>query len=256
MQNYLTDVQPKNVKDLNPFTHGVLAFILITGALLFGVPFLFINLIVIFALAAATGNFSDFFSKWVKTALVLTLVVMLFQILLVPGDTVLYELWIFNITNTGVERAINLGSRLLGVFTPIIYFLEVVELDDFILMMEQRGVSPKVTYVISSTFNMIPEMKDRLERITDAQKSRGIETEGGLITRMKAFLPIIGPVILSSIVAVEEKTMTLEVRGFYTDGTKSRLNVVTDSTVDQKIRRVLWIIFWIIVMGRVVTWIL
>lgn len=256
MENYLTDVQPKSLKDLNPFTHGVLALVLITGALLFGLPFLFINLVVVFALAAATGIFDDFFKKWVRTALVLTLIVMLFQILLVPGDTVLYELWIFDITNTGVERAINLGSRILGVFTPIIYFLEVVSIDDFVLMMEQRGVSPKVTYVISSTFNMIPEMKDRLEQITAAQKSRGIETEGNLITRAKAFLPIIGPVILSSVVAVEEKTMTLEVRGFYTDGPKTRLNVVSDSTMDQKIRRVLWIFFWIIVIGRVLLWIL
>lgn len=256
MQNYLTDVQPKSLKDLNPFTHGVLALVLITGAFLFGLPFLFINLIVVFALAAATGIFDDFFKKWVKTAFVLTLIVMLFQILLVPGDTILYELWIFDITNTGVERAINLGSRILGVFTPIIYFLEVVSIDDFVLMMEQRGVSPKVTYVISSTFNMIPEMKDRLEQITSAQKSRGIETDGNLITRAKAFLPIIGPVILSSVVAVEEKTMTLEVRGFYTDGTKTRLDVVSDSTTDQKIRRVLWIIFWAIVIGRVLLWVL
>ncbi len=256
MQNYLTDVRPKSVEDLNPFTHGVLALVLITGALLFGLPFLFINLIVVFGLAAATGIFSEFFTKWVKTALVLTLVVMLFQILLVPGDTVLYEFFVFSITNTGVERAITLGSRLLGVFTPIIYFLEVVSIDDFVLMMEQRGVSPKVTYVISSTFNMIPEMKDRLERITSAQKSRGIETEGNLFTRMKAFLPIIGPVVLSSVVAVEEKTMTLEVRGFYTEGLKSRLDIVPDSSFDQTIRRVLWVVFWIIVIGRVLLWVL
>ncbi len=49
----------------------------------------------------------------------------------------------------------------------------------------------------------------------ESQSARGIETEGNVLVRSKAFLPVLGPVILSSIAATEERTITMETRAFY-----------------------------------------
>ena len=52
------------------------------------------------------------------------------------------------------------------------------------------------------------------DTITDAQRSRGMETESNLFVRMKAFLPLISPVVMSSLINIRERAIALDVRGF------------------------------------------
>lgn len=53
-----------------------------------------------------------------------------------------------------------------------------------------------------------------MNTIMDAQRSRGLETEGNLITRAKSFLPLISPVVMSSLINTRERAIALEIRGF------------------------------------------
>ena len=53
-----------------------------------------------------------------------------------------------------------------------------------------------------------------MSTITDAQRSRGMETEGNLLTRAKAFLPLISPVVMGALINTRERAVALEVRGF------------------------------------------
>lgn len=50
--------------------------------------------------------------------------------------------------------------------------------------------------------------------ISGAQRARGIETEGSVLVRMKAFIPMMGPLVLTSIQQTDERVLTLEARGF------------------------------------------
>ena len=54
--------------------------------------------------------------------------------------------------------------------------------------LEKSGFSPKLGYVINSVFQILPQMMAAKDTIADAQRSRGMETEGNLMVRMKAFL--------------------------------------------------------------------
>ena len=80
--------------------------------------------------------------------------------------------------------------------------------------LEQAGFSPKIGYVISSVFQIVPQMSGTMNTIMDAQRSRGLETEGNLITRAKSFLPLISPVVMSSLINTRERAIALEIRGF------------------------------------------
>lgn len=245
-----------NSKKLNPLTYGLFTIMLIIGSLLFGVEFLILELIMLFVVAGITGILKTYTKTWLLTAVVLTLVVSLLQILFLPGDDVIFRFLIFDITTNGLDRALVIGSRILGIFSPIVFFLAKVDIQDFIIALEQKGINPSVTYIVSSALNAVPQLRKKMNTITDAQKSRGIETEGNLITRMKAFIPIIGPVILSSIVGVEEQTITVEVRGFSYDVQKTRLRVVPDTKKDKNLRRIFSLFILVMVIGRVIMWLL
>jgi energy-coupling factor transport system permease protein len=78
----------------------------------------------------------------------------------------------------------------------------------------QRGLSPRMGYVLQSALQIIPQTLDTAGRIQDAQRARGLETEGSLPRRARAYLPLMLPLVLSSLVATQERAMALEVRGF------------------------------------------
>ncbi len=78
----------------------------------------------------------------------------------------------------------------------------------------QRGLSPAMGYVVQSALQIIPQTLDMAGRIQDAQRARGLETEGSLPKRARAYIPLMLPLVLSSLVATQERAMALEVRGF------------------------------------------
>ena len=71
-----------------------------------------------------------------------------------------------------------------------------------------------VFVLTTSVFQILPQMMATKDTITDAQRSRGMETEGNLLARMKAFLPLISPVVMSSLINTRERAIALDVRGF------------------------------------------
>ena len=58
-------------------------------------------------------------------------------------------------------------------------------------------------------------------KITDAQRARGMETEGKLWVRFKSFLPLLGPVVLNSLKETRERSIALEIRGFNAKGKRT-----------------------------------
>ena len=57
----------------------------------------------------------------------------------------------------------------------------------------------------------------------NAQQARGVETEGNLFVRAKAFFPSMVPLILGAVINADEKALTLEARGFNYQCNKTRL---------------------------------
>lgn len=86
--------------------------------------------------------------------------------------------------------------------------------------LQNAGLSPSAGYLVLASLNVVPQIQRRIAIIQEAQTARGVEVEGTALTRAKAFLPIIGPVVMSSLVDVQERGMTLETRGFRSKNSK------------------------------------
>ena len=102
--------------------------------------------------------------------------------------------------------------------------------------------------MINSVFQIVPQMMKTKDTIVDAQRSRGMETEGSLMTRIKAFLPLISPVVMSALINTRERAIALEVRGF---GRKNKKTFINDR---QKLKGdlVICIILVLLVAGVVI----
>ena len=100
----------------------------------------------------------------------------------------------------------------------------------------QRGLSPRMGYVLQSALQVIPQTLDIAVRIQDAQRARGLETEGSLPRRARAYLPLMLPLVLSSLVATQERAMALEVRGFGLPVKRQSRYEFADSTTQVTLR--------------------
>jgi energy-coupling factor transport system permease protein len=142
----------------------------------------------------------------------------------------------------GFEYSIGILLNVLNIILCFCVFVLSTKPSDMMQEMVKHGASPRLGYVFVSLFQVIPQMTERTSTIADAQRSRGMQTEGGLIARAKAFLPLLSPVIMSSFTDTKERAIALEVRGFSSKSKKTFLTEFIPSKADTPVRVMLIIV--------------
>jgi energy-coupling factor transport system permease protein len=105
--------------------------------------------------------------------------------------------------------------------------------------LEQRGLSPRIAYLMLSTLQTIGELQGRAHTIMEVQKCRGVEVEGGVVRRAQAFLPIIGPLVVGAVLNLESRALALELRGFSSRGSRTYLYEITETRWEVWLRTLL-----------------
>ena len=147
------------------------------------------------------------------------------------GTTVLFTIGPFDATLEGVDFAGQTLVRLFAISTSIGLFGLTTEPRSFVLDLERRGLSPRFAFVAAATLEAVPAMVERAGVIASAQRARGLDTEGSVRARLRGVLPLVGPVILSSLTEVEERSLALEVRAFGRPGKRQLLWRMPDTTL-------------------------
>lgn len=167
------------------------------------------------------------------------------------GETVLFTIGPFDATAEGVDFAGQTLVRLLAISTSIGLFGLTTHPAAFVLDLERRRLSPRLAFIALNTIEAVPAMVERAGVIQSAQRARGLDTEGSLRARIRGVLPLVGPVILSSLTEVEERSLALEVRAFGRPGRRRLLWRSPDDTVQLAIRAGLVALLVGLIVGRV-----
>lgn len=170
--------------------------------------------------------------------------------------TVLFTIGKLRFYREGLLYAARIGLNILNMLLSFAVFVLTVKPQVLVEELEKSGFSPKFGYVISSVFLIIPQMTGTMGTIMDAQRSRGMETEGKLLTRAKAFLPLISPVVMSSLINTRERAIALEVRGFAAKGKRTYLKDCEKRKSDRIVNIVFILLILLAVAWRGCTWLL
>lgn len=130
------------------------------------------------------------------------------------NEHILFSLGPVHFYREGLLYAARIGLNILNMLLSFAVLVLTTDPSELVEELEKKGFSPKFGYIINSVFQIIPQMIGTMNTISDAQRSRGMETEGNLRTRIKAFLPLISPVVMSALTSTRERAIALEVRGF------------------------------------------
>ena len=147
----------------------------------------------------------------------------------------------------GVLYALKIVSTLL-VFLGAFYIMnKTTYTGKLVAALTGTGMPPKAGYLVLASLNVVPQMQRRMSVIQEAQSARGVETGGGMIARLKAYIPLLGPVVMSSLTDAQERGMTLETRGFGVKGVKQTSYVEVANTKLDKILKTILILFFVVV---------
>lgn len=248
----------KNFIDkLYPTTKFIGAIALIVSAFIIpGYIYSYSILIICGVIAFLSGKLEEFLKITLKSLFVLVIIIFIMQSIFLPGGEVWFKLGFIPVYKDGVMQALKLTSKIVAFGSAFIMFFRITSVKDFVTSLEKLGMHPKAAYVVMSTLQIIPEMKKEAGVIMDAQKTRGVETEGNVLVRAKAFIPTFGPLILSSIAKTEERAITLESRAFSSGMKKTRLHDIEKTKYDTVVRLGIFVFLIVCIVWRVSAWLI
>lgn len=214
------------VKILSTIIYIVLIFFIQTY-----VSYIIATLFLLLAVAMSKIPFRKVL-KSIKPMLFLVIFIFLLNLFLTKDGKVLGEWWIFRITDRGIDFALKMAIRLvLVVMGASILTLATTptELTNAIesLLAPLKLIKIPVTdiaVIMSLAIRFIPTIVEETDKIMMAQKARGSGFDtGGFLTKIKAMLPILIPLFVSSFRRADELADALDARCYGVSKKRTKL---------------------------------
>ena len=178
-----------------------------------------------------------------KAILPIIIITALLNVFYTDGGKVLIDWWIFTVTTGGLYRAIFMAVRIIllilssavlsystsptsltGAIESLLKPLKLIGLENAVHTMA-------MTMTIALRF--IPTLIEETEKIMNAQKARGANLDSGnILKRVKALLPILIPLLISSVRRAYELAEAMECRCYNGGEGRTKYRLMKYSGVD------------------------
>lgn len=170
--------------------------------------------------------------KSVKPILILVVITALLNLFYNTGGTVLWKWWIFTVTDKGITTAAFIVIRIVCLIVGsslLTYTTSPTALTDAM----ERLLSPlkvlklnvhELAMMMTIALRFIPTLIEETDKIMAAQKARGADMEsGGLLKRIRALLPVLIPLFVSSFRRAYELALAMECRCYHGGEGRTRM---------------------------------
>ncbi len=183
------------------------------------------------------------YMKNIKAILPVIILTSLLNMFYTDGGKILLDWWIFTLTTAGIYRAVFMAVRIIllilssavlsystsptsltGAIESLLSPLKLIGLGNAVHTMA-------MTMTIALRF--IPTLIDETQKIMNAQKARGADLESGnLIKKIKALLPILIPLLISSVRRAYELAEAMECRCYNGGSGRTKYRIMKYSLCD------------------------
>lgn len=240
---------------LHPLTKGLLTLLLLVAGLT--LPGNWIGYLLVLFVVIPLVLWGKIFPNFIRAVWVVSLPfiisVVIIQSLFWGEGTPLFELWILSPKREGALFALISTGRIILVMAGFILFAMSTRPDMLMISLKQVGAPSSLAYIIVTTLQIIPSFQRKAFTILDAQRSRGLETEGNLVVRARAVVPIVLPLVLGSLVEVEERAIAIEARGFNSRKEETSVIEIPDTRMQIFLRRLFIFLMLVCIIARI-TW--
>lgn len=194
------------------------------------------------ALGLGAGLTAGLGRPFVRRALVGSLPVVV-PIVLVNGffypgaEDVIAALGPLRLTSEGLWFGLPIAARFVAAFIAVVAFATATRPDDLMVALVERGVDRGLAFVVLAALQAIPRLTARAHRIVEAQRARGLDTGGSIAGRAHGLLPLLGPLVVASLLDVRDRSLVLEARAFSAPGPRTSYRTLVARPVDALVGR-------------------
>ncbi|MBR5242088.1 MAG: energy-coupling factor transporter transmembrane protein EcfT [Clostridia bacterium] len=227
------------IHKLDPRTKIILATLFIVSVFLAANPAGFVLIsIVCFTIMLISRISFRVMLKSLKPIFIILIFTAIINIFMRTGEgEPLLDFWVIVIYKEGIIRAFLMAYRvvllILGTSVLLTYTTSPIALTDGLesLLSPLKLIKVPVhvfAMMMSIALRFIPTLIEETEKIMNAQKSRAADfSTGGLIKRIKALIPILIPLFVSSFKRAEELATAMECRCYRGDKHRTKLVKLT-----------------------------
>ncbi|MEP7158262.1 MAG: energy-coupling factor transporter transmembrane component T [Chloroflexota bacterium] len=221
---------------LNPTTKLVVALtmaLIALGVRGWSPPLLVLGVMLLLVIWAGVGRR---YLPYLLASTPLLISIVLINTFLYPARDVAFAVGPFVATGSGISAAGQAALRVLAFATSVALFALTTRTDELVDDLERRGLGRRGAFIVGTAIGTVPRMVERAREIVEAQRARGLDTQGGVLARVRGLLPLSGPLVLSALSEVEQRTMALEARAFSASGRRTVLRPYPDSGAQRALR--------------------
>lgn len=184
--------------------------------------YLFLAVFTLFAVFLSKISLS-FFLRGVRPLIWLIIFTVALQMLFTRGGTLYWSWGVFSLSSYGIQNGLFIFCRfvliifmstLLTLTTPPLSMSDAIE---SLLNPLKRFHLPvhEIALMLSIALRFVPTLMDETEKIMNAQRARGVDfNDGNLIQKVKAIVPLLIPLFVSSFNRAEDLATAMEARGY------------------------------------------
>ena len=122
----------------------------------------------------------------------------------------------FTLTKEQLFYEFNIFLKYITIIPPAILLVVTTHPSEFAASLNRIGVPYTAAYSVSLTLRYIPDIQRDFEAISQAQQARGLELsqKASFIKRLKRTVPLLLPLVFSSLDRIEVISRAMELRGF------------------------------------------
>lgn len=180
------------------------------------------------------------FLKSLKTIIIIVLITSILNLFYGTGEPI-FQWWIFSVTWDGIFNAIFVTVRIIClviVSSALTFTTSPTDMTDGL----ERLMKPLTVFHISVheiammmtiALRFVPTLLEETDKIMSAQKARGADMESGnLIRRIKALIPVLVPLFVSSFRRAYDLAMAMECRCYRGGKGRTRLKQMHFTRID------------------------
>ena len=208
----------------------IVALFLASGWIAYGVMFAFLAIIIAISRIPLKSIVSG-----MKPLILILVFTGLLNLFFTAGETVLIHWWVITITMEGVVRAVFMVLRILMLISCtflLTYTTSPIALTDGLesLLGPLKKLHLPVhelSMMMCIALRFIPTLIEETDKIMSAQKARGADFESGnLIQRVKALVPILVPLFISSFRRADELATAMECRCYHGGDGRTKMKLL------------------------------
>ncbi len=248
---------------LDPRTKIILSVFFIVAVFLANNPTSFMFLVIITSVLVFISRISfKVVLRGIKPIVFILIFTSLINLFMTVGESEpLVKFWIIKIYKEGIIRAVFMSLRviilIIGTSMFLTYTTSPISLTDGIesLLKPLKKIGIPVhlfAMMMTIALRFIPTLVEETEKIMNAQKSRGADfSNGSLIKRAKALIPLLVPLFVSSFKRAEELATAMECRCYRGDVNRTKYVELKYKPLDYGWLIIMLVLFSAIILLRI-----